>query len=668
MLPWLRLAAQCQGIFAAAIVCLACTVQAEETPWYLPPGVVDAGWPSVRGVHHDAHSPEVNLAESWPEEGPPVLWTRELGQGYSAFVAAGDRVYTQAQNLQGQSVYCLEARTGKTVWSHWYDWPYELAGVYPGPRATPALSRGRLVFAGPSGLIGCLDARTGRELWSRNVVVEFQGEGGTGFGYACSPTIVEDLVLLPVGGPQASLVALSLIDGKTVWSAGNRPASYSPVLPIVRQGQLLVVGYLENALVLHDMRTGELLHELELSQGYDEHSAWPIYREPYLWLSAPFQSGSQLLEIPAEGNPQAALRSVWRSRALSNDVLSSVLVQDQLYGFDLFDPQAKTQRPSRGKFRCLDFLTGQERWEQGSGRPHRSNNETSGEIGQAGIVVADGKLILLNEQGDLILLRVNPEHCEILARSAVLTGELTWTPPILHRGCVYLRNHSRALSVFVGKPEFLSADQSTLKLSEIPQPRYFDWAGRVLSVEPEYAFDLPSRAWFCNWLLWSSGLLLASLLLALIPAFSVRSVSRKSIWIVGYRSLAFVAGALGTTWLSHWTGDFVFTWPVCLYVAFEPILARVQLRSGGKRAGWLDRIPVLCYLGLSVFYFLLCRRLGLLFEWAFLAGPLGALPFGLWESRVMKETFSGILCSIVLKLLAYTCFFASGVLVLWLRY
>jgi len=643
-------------------------LQAADANPFLPAGTKEEGWPSVRGVQHDAHSPEIQLAESWPEEGPPVLWVKDLGQGYSAFVAEGNRVYTQAQTLQGQYVYCLDARTGKTLWEYRYDWPYELAGVYPGPRATPTLAQGRLLFAGPSGLVGCLDATNGQLLWSRNVVTDFQGDGGTGFGYSCSPTVVDDFVILPVGGPGASLVALNLADGKTVWASGNQPASYSPAMPIVRNGRQLIVGYLENSLVIHDLKTGEVLVEQEFSQGYDEHSAWPIYREPYLWIAAPFKSGSQLFEVPEDLSQKGTLKNIWRSRALSNDVLSSVLVDGKLYGFDIFDQQSKTQRPSRGKFRCLDFLTGQELWEQGSGRPERSNNDTSDEIGQAGIVAADGKLILLNERGELILLRANPNQCEILARCAVLTGQLTWTPPILHRGCIYVRNQSRAACIYVGKPELLPANQVRLTLADIPQDVYFDWAGQILSVEPEYAFDIPSSEWFWNWFYWSSGLLLVSLILAAAPVYWVPPERRLVTWMMGYRLLAFIAGALGTTWISFWTQEFVFTWPLCLFIAFEPVLATVQFRNLKKTSFWKDRLPLLCFLVVGTLYYLLCRRLSLVFEWAFLAGPVGALPLGLWEWQIKKNTKSKVLFCVILKLVTFACFFVSGVIVLWLKY
>lgn len=641
---------------------------AQDENLFLPAGVQEIGWSSVRGENHDAHSAEIHLADSWPEGGPPVLWVRDLGQGYSAFVAEGDRVYTLAQSLHGQYLYCLNARTGKTIWSYRYDWPYEIAGVYPGPRATPTLAQGRVLFASPAGLIGCLDAKSGKILWSRNVIEDFKGEGGTGFGYSSSPSVVDDLVLLPVGGAGASLVALHINDGRTVWAAGNEPGSYSPVMPIVRNGRQLVVGYLENALVIHDLKTGELLINMELSHGYDEHSAWPLYREPYLWIAAPFQAGSQLLEIPEEFSGQSSLKIVWRSKTLSNDVLSSVLVDDAIYGFDIFDPQSKTQRPSRGKFRCVAFLTGEELWEQGSGKPQRSNNDISEEIGQSGIVVADGKLIMLNERGELILLRPNRERCEILDRCEVLTGELTWTPPILHRGCLYVRNQTRAACIYVGELDLLAKGQERMSLDEIPQVRYSNWSEQVIPVEPEFAFDLPSNEWLWNWYFWSLSLLMGSLLLASIPAWLALPGRRWLTWIICYRFLALILGALGTTWLSFWAQEFVFTWPLCLFVAFEPVLASVSISRQKSKSFWKDRLPLIGLVAVSIVYYWLCKRLSLVFEWAFLAGPILALPIGLWEWRVKPNSAVRVMLIVFLKLLTFSCFWGSGVLVFWLRY
>ena len=118
------------------------------------------GWPHRRGPGYDGISVETDLADSWPAEGPPLLWSQPCGRGYSGIVVAGNRLFTQTQSLTAQDVECRHADSGELVWRHRYAWPYEPAGMYPGPRATPTWHDGRLYFAGPDGQVGCLNAAT----------------------------------------------------------------------------------------------------------------------------------------------------------------------------------------------------------------------------------------------------------------------------------------------------------------------------------------------------------------------------------------------------------------------------------------------------------------------------------------------------------------------------
>jgi hypothetical protein len=99
-------------------------------------------WPHLRGPNYDAISAETGLANSWPAEGPPVLWGRDLGQGYSGFVVVGRRVFTQMQTLAGQFVVCLDAETGAEQWRYRYGWPWKPAGRYPGPYETKLVEAG----------------------------------------------------------------------------------------------------------------------------------------------------------------------------------------------------------------------------------------------------------------------------------------------------------------------------------------------------------------------------------------------------------------------------------------------------------------------------------------------------------------------------------------------
>lgn len=236
-----------------------------------------------------------------------------------------------------------------------------------------------------------------------------------------------------MGGRGASIVALDAASGATLWTSGDEPASYTPMLPITIDGQRQVVGYLQHDLVGCDMSTGQQRWKKTLSRGYDEHSAWPIYREPFLWTSAPFQSGSRLWKLNTQQSQE-----VWHTALMSNDVSSSVLVDGTIYGFDLAEAQSKAHRPSRGAFRAIDFLTGEERWANGDAKTRRPTDFESGKaaqvVGHASLLAADGKLFLLNDPGDLILAQASPDQYVELGRARVLGGEIGWASPALDNG------------------------------------------------------------------------------------------------------------------------------------------------------------------------------------------------------------------------------------------
>lgn len=592
-----------------------------------------------------------------------MLWVRDLGQGYSAFVASGHRVFTQTQDVLRQSVVCLDADTGKTIWEYDYDWPYEAAGVYPGPRSTPALDQGRLYFTSPDGLLACLDQQSGSLLWSIELN-EVYGIRGCDFGYSCSPTVIDSLVIVPVGAESASMVAFDAATGEQVWKAGSEPASYAPAMPIELNQRKLIVGYLQNALVIHDRITGEVLHTINMSVGYDEHSAWPVWSEPHLWISGPFRGGSQLLEVKDSGT---RIDSVWKSELLSNDVCSSVLVNGHLYGFDIHDVQSKTHRPSRGEFRCLDLLTGESRWANGNGQLYRKiEDRPPGEIGQSGIIVVDGKLLILNELGELILLRASPEACEELARCQLLSGELTWTPPCLHHGRVFVRNQTQAVCVYIGRTPLDNSERDTLTVADLPQVPYQNLAATILAVEPEFAFDVPSYVWFRNWFVACTAILIASYPLAWMCGRRTAMPFRSTVRML----TCLVAGAIGTTILGRLTGQFLFTWPLCLYAVFEwtavPERFATPVDSIAK-ALW-RRIPVLVFLVCCVAYFLICRRLSLVFEWAFLAGFPGAVPFIWVHRKLVARDRAGLLARTLLSVAGLAGFFATTIAFLKSRY
>jgi outer membrane protein assembly factor BamB len=581
-------------------------------------------WPHVRGANYDAISAETGIVESWPEQGPPLLWSFELGQGYSGFVAAGERVFTQFQTRTGQFVICLDAATGNEIWRRRVDWPWQPAGAYPGPYATPTWSENRIYYSTPAGTVGCLDAASGREIWSLDVLKKFDGKG-TEFGYAATPLVENGRMFLPVGGKGASVVALDAKDGSVVWTAGNDPASYCPIFPVTLGGRRLAIGHLRNSLVAHDMASGELLWRKSLSQGYDEHSAWPLYAEPDLLMIAPFRAGARLYRLEfVEARLDA--KPAWGTPELSNDVCSSVLVNGFVYGFDLKQPQTSAHRPSRGRFKCLDFATGKVRWE-------------TDQVGQATIVVADGKLILLNDSGTVIVARVNSESYEELCRAHVLDDGLCWTPPALSNGRLFVRNQARAVCLFLGPPDRLERNR-VQTLAGVPTKK-FEWAS-LLTLEPEFPHDAPTAKETTVWFRWSVAIFGASALFAAVVAGIARQLraQRPMLWFyVSFTATACLLGLGGTTLFSAVADKFVLTWPVCLYIAFRLAIAAsvwAEAQPNKGRSRMLSRLVMLAFLAICFGYYRLCMAVGYVMAWGFLAGFLPAAPAAIVAARSRK--------------------------------
>ncbi|HEY4258613.1 MAG TPA: PQQ-binding-like beta-propeller repeat protein [Schlesneria sp.] len=634
------------------------------------------GWAQWRGPTFDGISIEAGLADEWPEAGPPVLWSRELGQGYSSFIAVGQYVYTLNQTLYEQAVVCLDGETGKTVWSSRYSWPYEGGGLYPGPRSTPTWYDERIYFAAPDGAIGCLNAADGQSIWSVNPTKQFHGQG-TDFGYSCSPAVVDGKVIVPVGGEGASVVALDAKDGSVVWKGGDSSASYASPLPITLNGQQQVIALLENSMAAFDLKTGQLLWEDELSQGYDEHSAAPLYREPLLMIAGPFRSGAKCLRLQPDGKPTR----VWDAPKFSNDTASSVLYEGHIYGFDLRDPQSRINRPSRGEYRCLDFETGKILW-------------STDQPGHANTIIADGKLILFNDRGEVILARASPERYEELARVQVFQDEICWSPAALDRGRLYLRTQTRAVCLYVGQQP-LKSEQPVQTVATIPQAATFDPTS-LLGGEREYPATPPEWSELGLWYEWSLGAIACAGVLAALVSFAVpsrslptgvageagqvmmlgsacggswrRSVSPSVFWI-----WLVVSGLVGSPILNRWQSEYIFLWPLVLWAALQMTvltIAWAERQSNRRRARWSSRLAGFAFLGVIALYFHLCRKLGLSIEWSFLTGLLPGFPAAaLAAYEFLRPSRYRRLLDPFVAMASFSVYFGAGVLYIkwWLR-
>lgn len=224
-----------------------------------------------------------------------------------------------------------------------------------------------------------------------------------------------------------------------------------------------------------------------------------------------------------------------------------------------------------------------------------------------------------------------------------------------------------AVCVYVGQPEDLKADV-TLRAGELSQKQYRNLAAIVLAVEPEYAFDVPHDRWLIQWFI-------AGITLIIVGKAAAASARKK--YQRNGRSpcveLVFLCtvGALGTTVLGHLTNEFVFTWPVCLYAALEFVShpnAAVETKVPSSWAFLRRRLPLLVFLCICMAYFLACRRLSLVFEWAFLAGFPGSVPVVCLLRRLQTREHRRPVAEVFVSWVGFAVFFATAVCFQRFRY
>jgi outer membrane protein assembly factor BamB len=369
-----------------------------------------ADWPQWRGPNRNGFSQESGWLDQWPEAGPPVAWKANVGLGFSSLVVAAGRIFTLGHADNEDSVVCLEADTGKEVWRHKY--PAELGDKYyeGGTTGTPTVDGNHVFTLSRWGDCFCFEAASGKVVWSKNVQKEM-GLRIPGWGFSGSPLVFSNLLILNVG--EAGL-ALEKSSGKIVWKSADKDAGYSTPLPFVRGGDSYVWLGSGQSYVAVNALTGKEAWRIKWLTQYGVNASDPILDGDRILLATGYGKGAALMKL-GSGEPE----TIWRSKLLRTQMNAAVRVGGHVYGVD-------GDTTVKASLKCLEFSTGIERWAQPG-------------IGSGALMVADGRLIVLSDQGELMVAPAVPEGFNPTARAKILDGK-SWTVPVLANGRIYCRN------------------------------------------------------------------------------------------------------------------------------------------------------------------------------------------------------------------------------------
>lgn len=379
-------------------------------------------WPQFRGVNRDGISSETGLLTSWPSSGPKEIWRRPIGEGYSGITIVDGRIYTMyGGEDDGKAVEfaaAFDAQTGKELWHVVIGDKYETQ-FGNGPRSTPAVDGDLVYFIGSRGDFAALSIVDGSETWSMSLPEKF-GASQPYFGFAASTLLDDGQLIIEGGGKEGkSFAGLDKMTGEVKWTSGDggREPSYNSAIAVEIGGRRHFVYVVGKTLRGIDS-SGQELWSHEWPEG--ETHASPVFISPNrIFTSGVEGVGGILIEIKDDGE-KVSVNEVWKTRFMRNHFSTSLVHDDHIYGFD------------NATLKCIAAADAKMAWRKRG-------------LGKGSLIYADGHILVLSDQGRLLLVEATSEGYVEKGSVQALEGK-SWTAPTLAGGTLYLRNHTEMVA------------------------------------------------------------------------------------------------------------------------------------------------------------------------------------------------------------------------------
>lgn len=406
---------------------------AETTADGVPePADPTVGWPQWRGPFRDGRPPKTPLRTDWEKVPPKQLWSVPCGGGYSSFAVVGGKIYTQDKQGGNERVLCIN-EDGQLLWDHAY--PAAQAGrdrnYGAGPRATPTIEGNRLYAVGGSGKFLCLElpataSEKPRLAWEHDLLGEFQASLPQ-WGVACSPLVEGNLVIVQPGGKDGSVVAFDKASGEVRWKAGSNVSGYSSPVAATIGDVRVIYAFTGHSLLCIRAADGTITGTYPWRTQYEGNIATPIVVKDWVFISSAYGKGCALLRAIANGDA-VTFEEVYarNNRVLMSHHSTAVYKDWHLFGFS---------GDSRAELRCVDFKKGLEvpGWEAAG-------------VDKGSLILVGNHLLILTQNGELILAEANPAEYRELGRMRTgLGGGQVWALPIVVDGRLYVRDNKKVI-------------------------------------------------------------------------------------------------------------------------------------------------------------------------------------------------------------------------------
>jgi len=368
-------------------------------------------WPNYRGPNHNGFSSETNWKANWGAAGPKKLWTKSIGVGFSSIVVSDGRAYMTGNSGEKSgardTVFCVDANTGKQIWAHTFDCPLQAKYYEGGTLASPTVD-GKVVYTiSKMGDMFCLDAATGKVIWNKQANKEYGFEFPT-WHFSGSPLVMGDLLYFNLGTAGA---AIDKNTGKLLWDNGKGACGYATPLPCKIDGEDCLAIAASATVVGVSPAGGKILWEYPFVNKHKVSAADPVVSGNSVFVSSGYNRGCVKIDIAG-----GKATKKWDNRVMRNHMNCSMLWKGHLYGFD------------ESTLKCISFEDSTEKWSEGS-------------FGKGALMMTtDGRMIIMSDKGELAIAQADASGFKTIARAQILPRTKCWTVPVLANGKIYVRN------------------------------------------------------------------------------------------------------------------------------------------------------------------------------------------------------------------------------------
>ena len=401
-------------------------------------------WPQYLGPNRNSESDQKNMLRSWPESGPEVLWTVNIGIGYGGPVIKDGKVYLlDRDDKVGDNMRCFELSTGKELWNFPYDAPGSV--MFPGSRSVPLVDNARVYSSGPYGDLYCIDINTHKPVWEKNIWTDYGGGEIPRWAITQCPLIYGDLLIVASQAPDAGMLAYDKMSGNLKWKTPTLGAvGYVSPSPVKISGEDHIVMISASSGGRGEPQTGGKVVGIEPLTGkilweYDNWkcripapSAFDAGNGKVLIVGG-YEAGAAMIQVEKKADNSYGVTELFKTVEFGAHTKPPVMHNGYFYA-------QYTTNERRDGLVCMS-MDGEIMW--------KTKREPLFDKGS--MIDVDGLILATDGNKSLFLIEPDPTAFKPLASAEMLEPGQNWAPIALSDGKVLIRDQSRLMCVKVAE-------------------------------------------------------------------------------------------------------------------------------------------------------------------------------------------------------------------------